>query len=115
MANETPRSATIETSKKFSVNMPDFLRSSLTALYTALASVALQFMDTWINNPTIQFDMANLKLSAKIAVAAWIGDLIRRFLKSSATVIRVQPSDKTVTLMDDESGTEIPTKPPPNP
>ncbi len=115
--NQLKKTATIETSQKWSLSKPEFWRSGLTSLYVSITTIILQFLDAAITaltqNGTFHFDWVNLLLTLKIAIATWIGDAIRRLLKESVTVIKVKPSDKTVTLLDDESGTEIPTKPPP--
>src|SRR6478735_3991044 len=95
MADNQIRTITTETSKKWSLSLPDFWRSALTTLYVSLATIVLQFLDAAITALTtsgsLQFNWTNLLLTAKIAIATWIGDSVRRLLKDSVTVIRVKP------------------------
>jgi len=122
MADNQLQTITTETSKKWSLNMPDFLRSSLTALFTAVSAVGLQSLDVWITalqtSGSFTFDKISFLLALKVAIAAWLGDLVRRLMKSSATVIRVQPGlaaiqPKTITNEDDEDGDSGVEQPPP--
>ncbi len=122
MADNQLQTITTETSKKWSLNMPDFLRSSLTALFTAVSAVVLQSLDVWITalqtSGSFTFDKVSFLLALKVAIAAWLGDLVRRLMKSSATVIRVQPGlsaiePKPITNEDGEGGDSGVEQPPP--
>jgi len=121
--NLVPRTITTETSEKWSINLPDFLRSSLTALLAAVMAVVLQALDIWITalqtNASFTFNKVQFLMAIKVAVAAWAGDLLRRFVKSSATVIRVQPGLAEVVKKDDDGdggpGSDVPPVPPGKP
>ena len=119
MAENLPKQTiTTETSKKWSLSLPDFWRSALTTLWVSLVTIVLQFLDAAITALTtsgsLQFNWTNLLLTAKIAIATWIGDSLRRLLKDSVTVIRVKPGlAEVVKKNDNEDDAEIPTTPPP--
>lgn len=115
------QTATIETSKKWTLSKSDFWRSGLTTLYVSITTILLQFIDAAVTALTtsgsLQFNWANLLLTLKIAIGTWIGDSLRRLVKDSVTVIKVKPPIKQ-TQTDDDEGERPPvppTKPEPPP
>lgn len=121
MPEEQKQTITTETSKKWSIKLPEFLRSLATAAYVSGGTILLQFIDAAITAFTttgsLHFDWTNLLLTLKVAGFTLFGDTIRRILKDSATVIRVKPglSDKVVKTMDDGPGSDVPPVPPGKP
>lgn len=108
----------VQTSKKWTVGLVDLLRTTLLSLMTAVSAVVLQFIEAWTTNPAgAAFDKVSFMLALKVAVATWIADIIRRWLKPSQTIVKIKPPIKGLT--DDEgvggSGTEQPSKPPGTP
>lgn len=109
MANEQTPTATVTTSKQFLLNLRDLLHSLFMGVLGAIASPLLTYLET--NN--LQF---NLKDMWHLAAMAAITYLLKNWLKPSQTIVTITPPEK-VKVLDENggSGTEIPSKPPPNP
>lgn len=104
MADQTPQT-TVTTSKQFLLNWRDALHGLFVGILGAIASPLLTYFES--NNFSF-----NIKDMWHVAVMATVSYLLKNFLKPSQTIITVTPPIKT---QGDDSGTEIPTKPPPNP
>ena len=92
----------------------------MTALLASVTAIIVQSLDVWIAaiqiNGNFAFDKVNFLLAIKVAVFTWLGDMLRRFAKSSATVIRVKPGLPDVVKKDDDGpGSDVPPVPPTKP
>ena len=116
--------ATVVTSEKWKPKWIEIGRSALTSLYVTLVAAFGQLLEAWIANPSGPFPITkvDLLLTLKVAVATMLGDMYRRWIKPSQTVITITPTPKVgqdvlVKKMDDGSEPppppEIPTTPPP--
>ena len=83
----------IVTSEKFSWNWKDVVRSTATAFATAFIASFGQLIEAWIANPTQPFPLnkVSLILTLKVLLATFAGDMFRRYVKPSATVITITP------------------------
>lgn len=104
--NQTP-TATVVTSKQFTVNWRDWLKGLLMAVIGAALSPVLESLNAGV----FMIDWKHVAAGAITAGAAY---LLKNFFTPSQTIVKVKPATP-VTVLDDESGTEIPTKPPPSP
>ena len=97
MANE------VTTSKQFTVNWRDIAKALIVATLTPAVVIIQASIDTGVMT-------FNWKQIGMAAFGGFMAYLIKNFLTPAQTVITGSPLPKTLT---DESGTEIPTKPPP--
>ncbi len=90
-------SVTKKTSKKYSWNIEDALRSCITSFLVALVTAAGQFLESWATNPAnVAFDKVNFILTLKIAIGGWVAEMIRRYLKPSQTIIKEEPKEEEI-------------------
>ena len=104
----------VTTSKKYSVNWRDILQGLIMATITPVFVLVQNSLDAGI----LQFNWKQLGMAAVAGLLAYLG---KRFFTPTQTIIAVKPAlpDNLVKKLNDdgdgESGTEIPTKPPPPP
>lgn len=74
-------------SEQFKLNATDFLKGSLTAALVAVAATSGQLIEAWITSPEFAIDKVSMVLTAKAALAGFVGYMLKQFL---------QPTQKTI-------------------
>ncbi len=89
----------VTTSKRFSLNKLDFLKSlSMAGIISVMASCG-QIIEMWATSPTFIISKFNILLIVKAFVVGMVGYLIKNFLSPAKTII-TEPTEEVSSVID---------------